>query len=218
MKVHIDVQEFQTFINNYRYTFQQKYKSPFSNQDTFRISYEQLVHEDQFDANISSKLWEFIRVNSDVTTHRLDVVQRQSIADEAIESIISNYDELRYAFCHTDVSHFSSSQRQISPCSPIRFIEEKDISELVSMNVGSWSILLPICSRSKVISSLTPDTVENRNRFPDLEWSSSYSNQESYCPDLCWKVCRIDLLVFSNILLIIATFLALFCVANCQFR
>lgn len=49
LKLHIDPAEFQRFVNNYRNTFRNKYRSPIEKRDTFHITYEQLVNETEQD-------------------------------------------------------------------------------------------------------------------------------------------------------------------------
>ena len=182
MKLSIDIPDFQKFLDNYRYTFQQKYKSPFAKQDSFRISYEQLRNENYFDQDIAPKLWDFLGISSDASVRRLDEVKKQSPDNEVLRNVINNYDELRYAFCHTDVSQFRALLPMEAPCSPIRFVET------TGNDIGTWSILLPVCSREKVVSSIASNNYDNKNRFSDLEWLSKYENQILINPELCWKV------------------------------
>jgi hypothetical protein len=80
--VHIDVLAFQSFVNNYHFAFQKRYRSPLFREDTFRDTYEELTEDNLFDKHIAPKLFEFLGVDPDHTVKRLIEVVKQSSQDE----------------------------------------------------------------------------------------------------------------------------------------
>jgi glycosyltransferase involved in cell wall biosynthesis len=176
LKVTIDVAAFQAFVNNYRFTFQQKYRSPLHREDSFRITYEQLVDTDIFDDHIAPKLFEFIGVDPNHRVKRLEEVVKQSQENECLENVIDNWNKLERAFRHTDVSYFKkkTATRKIAVQVP---------GPEVSLS-GLWSILLPICSR--VVSSVHVKT-SGADRFAEIEESSQHSNQNTENSNVCWE-------------------------------
>ena len=73
--VEVDPARFQTFINNYRFTFQQRYKSP-SRKMTIVVDYEQLLDE-KFGRDILPLIWKFLGVNKNVPLKILKETKRQ---------------------------------------------------------------------------------------------------------------------------------------------
>ena len=71
LKIHVDPAEFQAFVNNYRFTFEHKYRSPILGRDTLIIQYEELVDEEMIDKEILPKLWNFLGVDKTVKARRL---------------------------------------------------------------------------------------------------------------------------------------------------
>lgn len=137
---------------------------------------------------------------------RLQGVVRQSRAEKCLNSVISNYSEVEYAFCHTDLNYFAT-RRPISSPSLLGFHNSPlptCISRQADMQEGNhnWSVLLPICS-CKVIELLPPDKgfsngdggVLHRNRFGYLEQFAQHitCNQDSELK--CWE--RLSCFVFS---------------------
>jgi hypothetical protein len=92
---------FQTFVNNYRDTFQRKYKSPMAKQDTFHITYEQIVAENHFDSDVSPLLWDFLGVDNTVLLKKLRETTKQAATREDLSQAIENYPELECCFRHT---------------------------------------------------------------------------------------------------------------------
>jgi glycosyltransferase involved in cell wall biosynthesis len=182
--VTIDVAAFQAFVNNYQSTFQRKYRSPLHREDSFCITYEQLVDTDLFDDHIAPKLFEFIGVDPNHRLKRLEEVVKQSQEDECLEHVIANWDELERAFRLTDVSYFKKKNvaRKIAVKVP-----GPEVS-LSGLSCGwGWSILLPICSR--VLSSVHVKT-SGADRFAEIKETSQHSDQNTENPNVCWERLR----------------------------
>lgn len=195
LKVRIDVAKFQAFIGNYRRTFEHKYRGPFRRQDTFHITYEQLQDESVFDDEIAPLLWDFLGVSRS-SVRRLDGVVRQSQSDQGIESVISNYSEVEYAFRHTDLGHFATRKPLGRPSlygyvGNSASISEGKVETRVQKSSHTWSILLPICSR--VVTDLRKDETnpnENtlyRNRFALLEHLAEHNPANQDIESKCWE-------------------------------
>ncbi|KAL3909756.1 MAG: hypothetical protein SGILL_007960 [Bacillariaceae sp.] len=188
MKIHIEPEAFQIFLNNYRDTFRRRYTSAMRDQDTFRISYEQLVEEEDFETNILPLLWDFLGVDDTVPLKKLRETVKQADPGEDLSGVISNYDELEFCFRHTDVKHFEAMRNLgLQPAKEQLKGETNKQSE-----TRSWSILLPICSRNKQLnkdsSNAETSSSFNSNRLHDLAISSQYNIDDS-CDDLsgeCW--------------------------------
>lgn len=183
LKVHIDPAKFQTFVFNYRDTYQRKYKSPFEKRDTFRVTYEEMLDKENFDRSILPLLWRFLDVDVDVEGKQLSDTVKQSPHNEKISQVISNYEELEFCFRHTDVyfpNECGSCGASTKITMPPRLSEEQH----------SWSILLPICSRLR-ISEMQDDnsskTHMSVNRHGELERRAEYSEINCEVPKVCWE-------------------------------
>ena len=196
LKVHIGIPEFQAFVNHYRFTFERKYRSPLYKQDSFRITYEQLINEEVFDKDIAPKLWSFLGVDSNLPVQRLKEVVKQSPDNERLEDVISNWDEVEKAFQHSDLSFFRNRKKvttrpeDTAASTSVKY--HLNNSNLSQSSDGTWSILLPICSR--VASSVvTPTKVTQEDKYTDrfatiLEsYHSTYTLENTECPNICWK-------------------------------
>lgn len=201
LKLHIDPAEFQRFVNNYRNTFRNKYRSPIEKRDTFHITYEQLVNETEqdFERDIVPELWKFLGVRDNVPLRRLKETVKQAQNEEDLSQVISNYSELEFCFKHSDILHFKQKRElELEKNDPI----QTEKSKLLIMDkdefscVASWSLLVPICSRPK-ISQAQPlhekDVAKskelfNSNRFIDLAISSQHNPNADVNTELCWKM------------------------------
>ena len=199
LKIHVDPAAFQIFINNYRHTFQKKYKSPIFQRDTFWITYEQLIDDEVFERQVYPKLMEFLKVDSTVPIQRLRETIKQAHPNEDLANVIANYEELEFCFRYSDVSHFATKQKrkeeeeQKTQLPPNNKSQTKQVennsggpSAVPTSTHSTWSILLPICSRSKESQSKPVHDTNNRsvdddaserfnsNRFLHLTMSSQY--------------------------------------------
>ena len=194
--VYIDPVDFQRFVDNYRDAYRRLYKSPYRRFDTFQITYEQMLDEDHFSENILPKLWDFLGVANDVPWMPIENVRRQSSADIPISATITNYDELEFAFRHSDVKHFMSTQ---SPALCPTSKESQPPQPQLPKEVSSWSILLPICSRQaphpSAASCSESATSDGLNRFAFLEEMASSSLKSPDGMQQCWT--RIETFVQS---------------------
>jgi LPS sulfotransferase NodH len=192
MKVHVEPEAFQIFLNNYSDTFRRRYKSPMRGQDTFRISYEQLIQEEDFESNILPLLWDFLGVDNTAPFKKLGETVKQADPEEDLSKVISNYEELEFCFRHTDVKHFEA--KRALGLSPDMKGRAKDLVTLDRAPTRSWSILLPICSRNKKSNRdfsnfKKPDSSFDSNRFHDLAVSSQYNDEHkgSHLSEECWN-------------------------------
>ncbi|KAL7488326.1 hypothetical protein ACHAW6_013904 [Cyclotella cf. meneghiniana] len=196
LQVKVDIAQFQSFVNNYRRTFENKYRGPFHKRDTFHLTYEQLQDETTFDGTIAPCLWDFLGVSRG-SVKRLQGIVRQSSPDECLDAVISNFSELEYAFRHTDLIHFATRSPHGDP-SPHGYLNTFKVApksnQKTQESYHTWSILLPICSR--VITELLPSDTSNknsgvckfhRNKFAYLEHFADHnaSNQDS--ESKCWE-------------------------------
>eukprot|EP00551_Chaetoceros_affinis_P012567 CAMPEP_0203682834 /NCGR_PEP_ID=MMETSP0090-20130426/47203_1 /ASSEMBLY_ACC=CAM_ASM_001088 /TAXON_ID=426623 /ORGANISM="Chaetoceros affinis, Strain CCMP159" /LENGTH=845 /DNA_ID=CAMNT_0050551951 /DNA_START=88 /DNA_END=2622 /DNA_ORIENTATION=+ len=201
LTIHVDPAEFQRFLNNYRNTFRNKYRSPIEKRDTFHITYEQLVDENEFERNIAPKLWDFLGVRNDVPVRKLRETIKQAEEGEELSKVISNYDELEFCFRHSDVLHFQQRQKnlQLSTSSSLgdSWQEEMKIPQDDDCGIASWSLLVPICSRPKVSQAPPPHDVSksnkdlfNSNRFIDVAISSQHdpNNMDKDNIERCWAM------------------------------
>lgn len=177
MNIYVDPAAFQIFLNNYSDTFQRRYLSSMRNQDTFRISYEQLVQEEHFEKDILPLLWDFLGVDNSFPLRKLRETVKQADPQEDLATAIQNYEELEFCFRHTDVKHFKI-RRDLQRMRPCRQLSPVICCEAPA---DSWSILLPICSRNKHLNREVcrqyRDTHDQRfdsNRLHDLSASSQY--------------------------------------------
>lgn len=105
LQIHIDPAAFQVFINNYCDTYRRRYKSTFEKQDTFWISYEQLIQEESFKVDIFPLLWKFLGVDESQPLKKLRETVKQAAPEEDLSKVISNDEELEFCFRHTQVKH-----------------------------------------------------------------------------------------------------------------
>jgi len=183
LKVHIDPAKFQTFVFNYRDTFQRKYKSPFEKRDTFWITYEQLLDKEHFNESILPLLLHFLDVDADTEAKQLSETVKQSPHREDISQVISNYEELEFCFRHTDV-YFPSSPGNFEVPAKI------NVASSISEKQHSWTILLPICSRLR-LSEMQDANISKAhtsvNRHGELERRAEYAEVNCEAPNVCWE-------------------------------
>jgi LPS sulfotransferase NodH len=235
LKINVDPAAFQVFVNNYRDAFHRRYKSTMQGQDTFRVSYEQLVDEDNFKETILPLLWDFLGVDNTVPLKKLRETVKQADSNEDLSAVIENYDELEFCFRHTDVKHFKVrrdlgqievSQRAVSATASTslrqKLHKDRKSFEAAQMhptgkgeplgsgtadpNIASlddcrkncsWSILLPLCSRSQRSTAVVSKDWDNQgnqgfnaNRLHHLAVSCQYErDNENQCDtsEECWK-------------------------------
>jgi hypothetical protein len=186
LKISIDPAVFQTFVNNYRDTYRRKYKSPMERQDSFRVTYEEIVDEQTFELEILPKLWDFIGVDSKQPLKKLRETVRQADPEEDLSKVIENYEELEFCFRYTDVLHFVQRLGRKRTVAPAPTVRKK------SDGFGSWSILLPVCSRVKSSVGRTQahqDEVASRfnsNRLIELATTSQYDSSDTIGTKACW--------------------------------
>lgn len=184
LKIHVDPVAFQMFIHNYRDTFGRRYKSAMWKQDTFRVSYEQLVDERNFKTEILPLLWNFLGVDNSVELKKLQETVKQANPEEDLSLAIENYGELEFCFRHTDVKYFNSVRdlgKETSDSKPTGASTPRENDKVAN---STWSILLPICSRNKPrqqIETLTENhegnELFNANRLHGLAVSSQYKER-----------------------------------------
>mmetsp|Transcript_15623 Transcript_15623/g.34141 ORF Transcript_15623/g.34141 Transcript_15623/m.34141 type:complete len:1056 (-) Transcript_15623:63-3230(-) len=204
LKFTIDPAEFQAFLNNYRHTFQEKYQSPMAEYDSFWITYEELIDDEKRRIKLP-ELYRWLGVDATVPLRTLKETIRQSDPEEDLSNVIENYDELEFCFRHSDVSHFQEKRlgrtiQEQSTAKDDSGIQKDDTNDHDSLQ--TWTILLPICSRSSFTSS-QPHLVHNNNennvqefpanRFIDLARSSQHNNtnggnNNSLDPVVCWSM------------------------------
>lgn len=200
LKITIDPAKFQAFLNNYRDTYQRKYRSAMEQRDTFRVTYEQIVNEENFRKQILPLLWDFLGVDNSQPMKILRETKRQADPNEDFADVIENYKELEFCFRHTDVVRFTRKKVQSKKCAFSEHGGARNVVEATPSGFDfavvepkSWSILLPICSR--VSSSSTSDIIINRkdlssefnaNRLIDLAISSQYNPTEESDELGCW--------------------------------
>ena len=191
--VYIDPVAFQRFVDNYRDAYRRLYKSPYRRFDTFQITYEQMLDDEGhlFSQNILPKLWDFLGVANDVPWAPIENVRRQSSTDIPISAAITNYDELEFAFRHSDVKHFMSATKSPVPCPTSKDSSHQSPQPQLPEEVpSSWSILLPICSRQAPHPSAAScsECVANGglNRFAVLEEMASSSLKSPDDMPRCW--------------------------------
>ncbi len=175
LKIRIDIPKFQAFVNHYKYTFQRKYRSPLQTQDSFRISYEQIVDKENFERQVAPLLFKFLGVDHTIEPERLKEVVCQS-GEEPLHNVISNFDEVEFAFRHTNLSYLRKIDSEpflSSGMNPLDRTVKLGINQPVT---ASWSILLPICSRT-VTQSLDKFNIKKSNK--NMCWKHLESFAES---------------------------------------
>lgn len=193
---NIDPAKFQHFLDRYRHTFRHKYKSPIVQRDTFWIDYEDLSDLEYFRLNIYPLLCNFLGVSESTDIKVLRETVKQANPEEDLSSVIENYEELEYCFRYSDVTHFAK-RRDLGEAKSIVSMQIKE--ELpCDDGGGTWSILLPICSRSilqqaqsRHSHSSKDEAAFNTNRFSDLTQSSQYNGSfDESCWDLLLGFCE----------------------------
>ncbi|CAB9513560.1 3-beta hydroxysteroid dehydrogenase/isomerase family [Seminavis robusta] len=196
LKIQVEPAAFQIFVNNYRDTFRRRYKSPLE-RNMFRISYEQLVKEETFEKDILPLLWDFLGVDNRQPLRKLRETVKQATPDEDLSMVIENWAELEFCFRHTDVNAFPARRNPAMFCN--KLAGTNDEREAGPGFRNSWSILLPICSRTKrttataVMSDKANSEMANQfnsNRLNDLAVSSQYnatSEEDSGNSVRCWE-------------------------------
>jgi hypothetical protein len=197
LKIRVDPADFQRFVNNYRNTFRNKYRSPIAQQDTFHITYAQLTNQDNFELNILPKLWAFLGVEINVPMRTLKETVKQADINEDLSLVIENYKDLEFCFRHTDVLHFQQKRElasgKVAPTPQLTVVAAASDS-VDDKNVATWSILLPICSRPLTSQAPPPHNLEttkeqfNTNRFLDLALSSQHNPNATVDEEACWKM------------------------------
>lgn len=194
LKVKVDVAKFQAFINNYRRTFEIKYRGPFHKRDTFHVTYEQLQDEEGFADQVAPLLWDFLGV-SRAPVKRLEGVVCQSQARESFETVISNYRQVEFAFRHTGLSHFATKSPLGRPSlhgyvKPPTMTFESKLAE--TNDSSTWSVLLPICSR--LVAENIPLDSKNanegmlhRNRFGRWDCLAEHTTSSQDSTSVCWQ-------------------------------
>lgn len=213
IQVEVDPASFQTFLNNYRNTFDRKYQSPVEKRDTFRITYEQLVDPEMFHRDIAPKLCRFLGI--DDKPHLLKPLKetiKQADPDEDLSQVITNYEELEFCFRYTDVLHFVTRRKaqsggvdwipkSIMPTPGGTGLDD-DVGSSSECLLHSWSLLLPICSRPRVSQAKAPhvrghsaaedshghESKFNDNRFKDLALSCQHHGNDNMDPETYWKM------------------------------
>ena len=192
LKFTIDPSNFQSFLDRYRYTFRKKYKSPIVNRDTFWINYEDLCDQESFRESIYPELCKFLGVSSSAKMKLLRETVKQAAPDEDISTVIQNYDELEFCFRYSDVLHFAN-RRSTGPSKVMADSVPVLSPPLENHEDGTWSILLPICSRTVLLQSQSRHSTNknastfNTNRFSELTKSSQYTS-DVICETKCWEL------------------------------
>jgi len=106
-----------------------------------------------------------------------------------MSEVILNWDELEFCFRHTDVLAFAKFAQQ--PRQMMLAAKEED--RIDEDCVKSWSLLLPICSRTKASKATGQSVSEaseqfNSNRLIDLVATSQYNPDDEIDNDACWKL------------------------------
>ena len=216
LTLHIDPAQFQQFLDHYRDTFARKYKSPTVGRDTFCITYEQLCGDATvLEEQIMPQLFQFLGVDPTAPVKRLKETVKQANPQEDLATVIQNYDQLEFCFRYSNLVHFV--QRIHNQQTTASMVDGQDDAALSDQDqaldsfasvdpppLASWSILLPICSRT--MSKQTkprhmvnqgphdPNTKEQHNfsanRFLDLTLSSQYDEKSKATVnhDSCWAM------------------------------
>ncbi|KAL3924944.1 MAG: hypothetical protein SGILL_000734 [Bacillariaceae sp.] len=201
MRFHIEPARFQGFVDNYRDTFQRKYKSPVCGRDTFIITYEQLVDE-SFEGEILSLLWKFLGVDPSKELRTLQETTKQADPNEDLSHVISNYEELEFCFRHSNVLHFKKRQDALleqvaTQDNALSFEQLPSQTPTTDLEDSAWSLLLPICSRGKsdqVASKHSVNAEESTakqfdtNRFLDLTLASQHKAAVKMSDEICWSM------------------------------
>lgn len=148
--VYIKPEMLQTFIDRYRYMFQNVSPSTRNKNDTFCFTYEQMMENTEFEKKILPKLYEFLNVTPNRGVDLLREVAKQSQLHGKLDAFIENYDEVEFAFRHTNIE--LPRKKTYSKRTSLDCVDEKisgiSLRKIRLLGQGrSWSILLPICSR-----------------------------------------------------------------------
>jgi len=105
-----------------------------------------------FRLNIYPHLCKFLGVSQNATLKilRLRETVKQANAAEDLSALIENYEELKYCFRYSDVTHFAQLRDQEVTKATImaHVTDQQHVEELCGYGERTWSILLPICSRT----------------------------------------------------------------------
>lgn len=190
----IDPAHFQSFLDRYRHTFRKKYQSPIAQRDTFWINYEDLCDEEAFRENIYPHLCEFLGVSGTAKMKLLRETVKQAKPDGDISKVIANYDDLEFCFRHSDVYHFAKTRDGCEATTGNHTnIPREELAPFKALDHETWSVLLPICSRTvsrQVQSRHTSNQSAssfNSNRFSELTKSSQYTGVVT-ADTSCWEL------------------------------
>lgn len=147
--VYVKPQLLQEFIDNYRDLFRNLCTSERNVKNTFCLTYEQIVNRTEFKDTTLTNLCRFLKVKPDLGGGLIDEIVRSSV-DENLEKIIENYDDVEFAFRHTDAR--LPIRDNDNTCSTLLLSRRNENENIVRENIllrkqRSWSILLPICSK-----------------------------------------------------------------------
>ena len=189
LKVHVNPAFFQRFVNNYRSTYRNRYKSPMAKHDTFYITYEQLIDEEHFRDDILPKLYNFLNVDPTVPMRKELQTIKQADPDEDLSKVITNFEELEFCFRYSDVSYFVKRQTKGDEGIVMKKLVTLDQDSSIP-DIATWSILLPICSRGKTSQNKRhdPDMIPgiNINRFLEITRNAQHSTENTLEGLLCW--------------------------------
>ena len=191
LKVHVNPAFFQRFVNNYRSTYRNRYKSPMAKHDTFYITYEQLIDEEHFRDDILPKLYNFLNVDPTVPMRKELQTIKQADPDEDLSKVITNFEELEFCFRYSDVSYFVKRQTKRNEGIVMKRLVTLDQDSSIP-DIATWSILLPICSRGKTSQNKRhdPDMIPgiNINRFLEITRNAQHSTENTLEGLLCWSM------------------------------
>jgi glycosyltransferase involved in cell wall biosynthesis/LPS sulfotransferase NodH len=196
LKVYVNPAFFQRFVNNYRDTYKNKYKSPWAKRDTFYITYEQLTDEATFRDDILPQLWNFLNVDPTVPLRKLAETTKQADPDEDLSKVISNYDELEFCFRYSDVTHFAKRRKEAELTGITTTMKQPTLVSFDKLDpiteIATWSILLPICSRGKQSQNKPRHSLVipkvNTNRFLQLTREAQHDPENTLDDLICWSM------------------------------
>jgi hypothetical protein len=101
-------------------------------------------------------LYKFLGVSQNATLKilRLRETVKQANAAEDLSALIENYEELKYCFRYSDVTHFAQLRDQeVTKAMIMAHVTDQQhvqqhVEELCGDGERTWSIFLPICSRT----------------------------------------------------------------------
>ena len=128
-----------------------------------------LIDKEFFNKDIAPKLWSFLGLGDNLPMQRFKEIVKQSPGDERLEGVISNWDEVENVFLHSDMSFFRN-RKKVATCledttsTLIKYYPNNN--NLSQSSDGTWSLLLPICS--KVASWVVAPKVIQEDKYTDL--------------------------------------------------